>query len=114
VGFNIERFDLRVLSAYTDWDLRRIRTLDLHAELHRRLGFRLSLAHLCETNLGEGKAGDGLQALRWWREGRIDLIERYCRSDVAATHKLYELGRSRSYLLYRDHQDRRVRVPVGW
>ena len=51
----------------------------------RILGFRVSLGHLCEANLGEGKSGDGLQSLRWWKDGRIDLIEQYCRKDVELT-----------------------------
>jgi DEAD/DEAH box helicase domain-containing protein len=114
VGFNIDRFDLAVLSGYSDWDLGRIRTLDLLGEIHRQLGFRLSLNHLAEVNLGEGKSGDGLQSLRWWKEGRIDLIEQYCRKDVEVTRRLYDLGRSRGYLLYHDHSDRAVRVPVRW
>jgi DEAD/DEAH box helicase domain-containing protein len=114
VGFNIDRFDLEVLSAYTEWDLGRIRTLDMLAEIHRRLGFRLSLAHLAEVNFGEAKAGDGLQSLAWWKEGRIDLIEQYCRKDVELTLRLYELGHKQGYLLYRDHSDRVVRVPVEW
>jgi DEAD/DEAH box helicase domain-containing protein len=114
VGFNVDRFDLRVLSSYTRWDLGRIRTLDLLARIHAKLGFRLSLGHLCEVNLGEAKAGDGLQSLQWWKDGRIDLIEQYCRKDVELTHRIYELGRRQGYLLYRDHSDRKVRVPVDW
>jgi DEAD/DEAH box helicase domain-containing protein len=114
VGFNIDRFDLRVLSAYTEWDLGRIRTLDMLARIHRQLGFRLSLAHLAEVNFGEAKAGDGLQSLAWWKEGRIDLIEQYCKKDVELTRRLYDLGRERGHLLYRDHSERVVRVPVDW
>jgi len=114
VGFNVDRFDLAVLSGYTDWDLSRVRTLDMLVEIHRHLGFRLSLQHLSEVNLGESKSGSGLQSLQWWREGRIDLIESYCRKDVEVTRKLYDLGRQQKYLLYRDHSDRLVRVPVNW
>jgi len=114
VGFNIDRFDLRVLSAYSRWDLGRIRTLDLLARIHTKLGFRLSLGHLCEVNLGEGKAGDGLQSLQWWKDGRIDLIEQYCKKDVELTRRIYDLGRQQGYLLYRDHSDRKVRVPADW
>jgi len=114
VGFNVDRFDLRVLSAYTDQDLKRIRTLDMLAEIHATLGFRLSLGHLSEVNLGEGKSADGLQSLRWWREGRIDLIEQYCRKDVEVTRRLYDLGRRQGFLLYLDHSERRVRVPLNW
>ena len=114
VGFNIDRFDLAVLSGYTDWDLKRIRTLDLLTRIHKQLGFRVSLNHLAEANFGEAKAGDGLQSLRWWKEGRIDLIEQYCRKDVEITRRLYELGADQRYLCYRDHSKRVVRVPIEW
>jgi len=114
VGFNIDRFDLSVLSGYTDQDLGKIRTLDMLGEIHKTLGFRLSLNHLSEANLGEGKSGDGEQSLRWWKEGRLDLIEQYCRKDVEITRRIYEVGKEQGYLLYRDHSERRVRVPVHW
>ncbi len=114
VGYNIARFDLRVLSGYTSWDLGRIRYLDLLEELRRRLGFRLSLAHLAEVNLGRRKLADGLRSLEWWREGRVDLVERYCREDVEVTRALYELGRQQGYLLYRDGAQRLMRVPAPW
>ena len=114
VGFNIDRFDLAVLSGYTDRDLGRIRTLDILAEIHRSVGFRVSLNHLSEVNLGESKAGDGLQSLKWWKEGRIDLIERYCRKDVEVTRRLWDLGRSQGFLLHRDKAGRTLRIPAVW
>jgi len=114
VGFNIDRFDLAVLSGYTDRDLGRIRTLDLLAEIHRAVGFRVSLNHLSEVNLGESKAGDGLQSLQWWKEGRIDLIEQYCRKDVEVTRRLWELGRTQQFLLHRDKAGRTLRIPAAW
>jgi len=114
VGFNIDRFDLEVLSEYTDWDLGRIRTLDMLAEIHRHLGFRISLAHLAEVNLGESKSADGLQSLEWWKQGRIDLIEQYCKKDVEVTHRLYRLGGRQGYLLYCNRDGEKLRVPVAW
>jgi DEAD/DEAH box helicase domain-containing protein len=114
VGFNIDRFDLAVLSGYTDRDLARIRTLDLLAEIHKSVGFRVSLNHLSEVNLGESKAGDGLQSLQWWKEGRIDLIEHYCRKDVEVTKRLWELGRAQGFLLHRDKAGRALRIPAVW
>jgi DEAD/DEAH box helicase domain-containing protein len=114
VGFNIDRFDLAVLSGYTDRDLARIRTLDLLVEIHKIVGFRVSLNHLAEVNLGESKAGDGLQSLRWWKEGRIDLMEHYCRKDVEVTRRLWELGRMQGFLLHRDKDGRTLRIPAVW
>jgi DEAD/DEAH box helicase domain-containing protein len=114
VGFNIDRFDLKVLAGYTEWSLSRIRTLDILSEIRRRVGFRLSLAHLAEANFGEAKTADGLQSLRWWKEGRLDLIEDYCRKDVDLARRLYALGIERRYLLYRDREGSSFRLPVRW
>lgn len=113
VGFNVDGFDLRVLAPYTPWDLARIRTFDLLSDLRRRLGFRVSLANLAQWNLGESKSADGLASLAWWREGRDDLVEAYCRRDVEVTWKLFARGREDGYVLYRD-DDRTYRVPVVW
>jgi DEAD/DEAH box helicase domain-containing protein len=114
VGYNIDRFDLPVLSAYTDRDLGGIRTLDLLGRIHETVGFRVSLNHLAEVNLGESKAGDGLQSLRWWKEGRIDLIEHYCRKDVDVTKRLWELGAAQGFVLHRDKAGRTLRIPTPW
>ena len=114
VGFNIDRFDLPVLAGYTEADLTRISTLDMLSEVNRVLGYRLSLAHLSEANLGESKSGEGTQSLVWWKQGRIDLIERYCRKDVELTWRLFERGFEQGHLLYRDKEDRMLRVPVSW
>ena len=114
VGFNVDRFDLPVLAGYTDADLTRIATLDMLVEVHRVLGYRLSLAHLCEVNLGESKSGEGLQSLEWWKQGRIDLIEQYCRKDVELTWRLFRHGREQGHLLYRNKEDTMLRVPVSW
>ena len=114
VGFNIDRFDLPVLAGYTEADLTRISTLDMLSEVNRVLGYRLSLAHLSEANLGESKSGEGLQSLVWWKQGRIDLIEQYCRKDVELTWRLFERGLAQGHLLYRDKEERMLRVPVSW
>jgi DEAD/DEAH box helicase domain-containing protein len=114
VGYNIDRFDLLVLKAYTEWDLSRIRTCDLLADIYRKLGFRLKLTDVTQATLGVGKTADGLQSLQWWKEGRVDLIEQYCRRDVEVTRDLYDFGRTNGYILYRDRDGRSLRLPVDW
>ncbi|HEU5180293.1 MAG TPA: DEAD/DEAH box helicase [Candidatus Polarisedimenticolia bacterium] len=114
IGFNIDRFDLRVLGGYVGWDLKKIQTFDMLRYIHDRLGFRLRLDALAEATLGQRKTGDGLQALAWAREGRFDLIEEYCRKDVEVTRSLHRFGASSGYLLYQDREGRRVRLPVDW
>jgi DEAD/DEAH box helicase domain-containing protein len=114
IGYNIDRFDLQVLKPYTPWDLTRIRTFDMLADIYRKLGFRLRLADLAEATLGIGKIADGLQALRWWKEGRLDLIEQYCRRDVEVTRDVHRFGRANGYVLYRDRDGKPLRLPVDW
>jgi DEAD/DEAH box helicase domain-containing protein len=114
VGFNIKRFDYRVLSGYAEIDFSGINTLDILDDVHNHLGFRLSLAHLAEITLKTQKTADGLQALKWWQEGRIDEIIAYCTQDVRITHDLYLYGRKKGYLLFTDRDGVIVRIPVDW
>ena len=114
VGFNIKRFDYRVLSGYRSMDFARLPTLDILESVHQYLGFRLSLDHLARVTLGTAKSADGLQALRWWKEGRIAEIIDYCRKDVAITRDLYRYGLAHGYLLFENKAGQTVRVPVDW
>ncbi len=112
VGFNVRRFDYEVLRGYTDRDLRALPTFDLLDAIHGRLGYRLSLGHLGEETLGEPKSADGLQSLQWWREGRVDEIERYCRKDVEILRDLFDHARNHGHLLFRTKKGERVRLPM--
>ncbi|BBO73675.1 hypothetical protein DSCW_10920 [Desulfosarcina widdelii] len=114
IGFNIKRFDYRVLSAYTDMDFGCIPTLDLLEKVKERLGYRLSLDHLASETLDAGKTADGLDALRWWKEGKMAKILEYCRSDVAITRDLFRFGRENRYVLFRNKAEQIVRLPVDW
>jgi DEAD/DEAH box helicase domain-containing protein len=114
IGFNIDRFDLSVLSGYTRWDLGKIHTFDMLDYINAKLGFRLKLDALAQATLGETKSSDGLQALAWVKEGRFDLIEEYCRKDVEVTRSLHRFGVTHRFLLYHDREGRKVRLPVEW
>jgi DEAD/DEAH box helicase domain-containing protein len=114
VGFNIRRFDYAVLRGYTDRDLTRLPTFDMLDAIHRQLGFRLPLGHLAQETLGAAKSADGLQSLRWWKEGRIDLISDYCRQDVALLRDLLRHAEEHGHLFFRTRDGHRVRLPARW
>ncbi|MFH1983003.1 MAG: DEAD/DEAH box helicase [Pseudomonadota bacterium] len=114
VGFNINRFDYRVLSGYADMAWEQLPTVDLLEYVHRQLGFRLSLDHLAGQTLGAEKTADGLQALRWWKNGQLQEIIDYCRQDVKITRDLYRFGLENGYLLFKNKAGQQVRVPAGW
>ena len=112
VGFNQKRFDYSVLRAYTSQDLSRVPSLDLLDEIYSRHGFRLSLQAIVSATFGTSKCGDGLDALRWWKEGKIEEIERYCRMDVELTARLFDHILEHGYLLYENKNHGRVRLPL--
>ncbi len=114
VGFNTKRFDYTVLSAYTSADVWALPSLDMLEEVYRRLNYRLSLNHLAKATLNAAKTANGLQALAWWKEGKIDEIATYCKADVAVTRDLYLYGREHGYLLFTNKAKMTVRAPVSW
>jgi len=114
IGFNIKRFDYHVLSGYTDFNFKKLPTLDILEEIKNRLGYRLSLNHLAKITLGVEKSADGLQALEWWRQGRLrDLVD-YCRKDVSITKDLFLYGKKMGYLLFKNKAGKNVRIPIDW
>ena len=114
IGFNIKRFDYRVLQGYSSFDFTILNTLDILEEIHNHLGYRLSLAHLAQETLHSNKTADGLQALRWWKQGRLLDIIAYCKMDVKLTRDLFEFGRQKGYLVFRNRNQKKIRIPVNW
>jgi DEAD/DEAH box helicase domain-containing protein len=114
VGFNILNFDYEVLAGYSPLDLRTVPTLDLMVDLEERLGHRLSLDSLAKATLNAPKIADGMQALRWWKEGKLIEIAEYCCFDVKITKELHEYGRRHGEVFYIDRLGQKRSVPVKW
>ena len=115
VGFNVINFDYEVLAGYTVLDLAHTaRTLDLMVEVEKRLGHRLGLDAIASATLGVGKTGDGLDAIRWWREGKLLDIAEYCCFDVKCTKLVHEHGAKHKKLHFVDKFRNRRTVEVGW
>ncbi|HEX8312475.1 MAG TPA: ribonuclease H-like domain-containing protein [Chthoniobacteraceae bacterium] len=115
VGYNVISFDYEVLMGYTVIDLPyQCRTLDLMCDLEVKLGHRLGLDAVATATLKVGKTGDGLDAIRWWREGRMLDIAEYCCFDVKCTKLVHEYGIANRQLFYTDRFQQRRSVPVEW
>ena len=114
VGYNVLRFDYRVLTGYSPVAFDRLPTFDMMVALRAVLHQRLSLANLGHATLGRGKTADGLQSLEWVRAGRLDLVEEYCRADVALTRDLFEHALQHGHLSF-ELGGRVLRTPdLGW
>lgn len=115
IGFNIRRFDLPVLQPYLTYNGAALPMLDIMEEVVKHLGHRLSLDALSQATLGRGKSGSGLDALRWYKEGRMDLITQYCLEDVKLTKELYDYGKQHGRLYYISRTtNQKLPVPVFW
>jgi DEAD/DEAH box helicase domain-containing protein len=114
VGYNVLEFDYEVLRGYKHVRFREPATLDMMRALADRLGFRLSLEAVATATLSVGKSADGLQAVRWYRQGLLDRVLDYCQKDVEITRRIHEYGQKNRYVYYWDKQYRRQIVPVGW
>ncbi|MFO8058443.1 MAG: DEAD/DEAH box helicase [bacterium] len=114
VGFNLKGFDYKVLSAYDSGVLNSVPTFDILYDVHARLGYRLSLAHLAECNLGEAKSADGLQSLEWVKQGRMDLVADYCKKDVEITRDLLFHGLEKGWFRFKDKQGKLMEMALDW
>ncbi|EKD43228.1 MAG: hypothetical protein ACD_72C00402G0001 [uncultured bacterium] len=103
IGFNSEHFDIPVLNNYYLGDLSQLPHLDIMKEVKNSLGIRLKLSTIAEATLDNvTKSADGLQAIRWWKEGKIDEIKKYCEQDVRVTKEIYDFGINNNQLFYKN------------
>jgi DEAD/DEAH box helicase domain-containing protein len=109
VTYNGNRFDIEVLRAYAPVEGLRKRSLDILEEMHKLLGHRVKLDQLAKETLGKAKAGDGLQAVEWWRAGQKDRVAEYCEQDVAILRDVVEHGRAKGFVVISSKQ-----VRVKW
>ncbi len=114
VGFNHLRFDYEVLHGYTVLDLRQASTLDMMVDLQERLQHRLSLDSIATASLGVEKTAEGLQAIRWFREGKLMEVAEYCCYDVKITRLVHEFGAANRQVFYKNRFGNKLSVPVAW
>ncbi len=118
VTFNGENFDFKVLSAYGPVDSFYRRSLDMLADLSKKLGFRVKLESLAKATLGRGKTGTGTESVEWWRSGDPALRQKvvdYCTKDVELTRDIYVFGKEKGYVLVDDLKRGGIRrVDVSW
>ncbi len=114
VGFNVLRFDYEVLHGYTILDLRQLPTLDLMVDMAHTLQHRLSLDSIASATFGVQKTAEGLQAIQWFKAGRLVEIAEYCCYDVKLTKLVHEHGVRHRQLHYHNRFGKKLTVPVKW
>jgi DEAD/DEAH box helicase domain-containing protein len=111
VGYNSNHFDIPLLNKYYPGDLTHIKSIDLLESIRESLGRRLRLDSVAQATVGAKKSADGLQAVRWWREGKINEIKKYCEQDVRVTKKVFDYARTHGHVLFKDGY-RKKEIPL--
>ena len=115
VGFNIRRFDFYVLEPYLFTSIETFPVLDLLEEIEKVRGHRVSLQSVAQATLGTAKSGQGLDAVTFYQEGRIEELKRYCLNDVRITKEIYEYGRLNNCVYFISNRDwKKYEIPVAW
>lgn len=114
IGFNSIHFDVPVLQPYFKGiDLSTLPHLDILKEIEAELGHRLKLDSVAQSTVYSKKSGDGLDAIRWYREGDFESLAKYCLGDVEVTREVYEFGLRHGKLYYAAGGDKRP-IPISW
>ncbi len=114
VGFNVQNFDYAVLHGYTALDLTAAPTLDLMTDLEKKLGHRIGLEAVAKATINAPKIADGLQAIKWWKQGKLVEIAEYCCFDVKITKEVHEYGRDHGEVFFMDRLGQKRQVAVSW
>jgi hypothetical protein len=110
----LRRADL-VLMGYTILDLiHELPTADLMIDVEQRLGHRLGLDSIANATLGVQKIAGGIDAIKWWREGRLMEIAEYCCFDVKVTRLVHEHGCKHKELFFHDRFAQKQRLEIDW
>ena len=113
IGFNVRSFDLEVLQAYYPGKITHFSTFDLLDDLRAKIGRRLALNDFLFATLGKKKTGHGLQAIEFYKEGRIEELKKYCLDDVMLTKELFEHGTEKGEVSYLNEKGK-ISVKVDW
>ncbi len=114
VGYNSNHFDIPLLNKYYPGDLTTIKSIDLLEDIKASLGRRLRLDSVAQATIGAKKSADGLQAVRWWREGNLKDLKKYCEQDVKVTKEIFEYARKHGHVKFKDgHRKRDIVLNIA-
>lgn len=116
IGFNIKGFDIPVLEPYiAPGIIGRVAVTDIFEDAVNFLGHRVGLDGVARATVGSGKSGHGLEALEWFKEGRVEEVKKYCLDDVRLTRDVYEYGKKNGHVLFESRSDGKIHsIPVEW
>lgn len=114
VGYNSINFDMEVLRPLYPGNVDHFAHLDLMVRFKDATGHRIGLDSLAQETLGKGKIGHGLDAIKYYKEGRLEELAKYCLMDVEITRDLYDWGRTKGKLKFKNKWNRLIETPIDF
>jgi len=114
IGFNSDGFDLPALSPHYSGSMAKLPSLDLMDRIKKSVGHRIGLNAVAQATLGTGKSGNGLDAIRFYKEGNRQALEKYCLQDVAVTRDVYDFGLKQGLVKFKNKWNRLIECPVDF
>jgi len=114
IGFNIDNFDMPTFLPYYQADISKIPTLDLMLRIKDSVGHRIGLDAVAVETLGKGKIGDGLDAIKYYKNQEWDKLAKYCLMDVEVTRDIYDFGVRNGKVKFRNKWNRLVECDVDF
>jgi DEAD/DEAH box helicase domain-containing protein len=117
VGYNSNHFDIPILNKYYKknnfTDLNNIKSIDLLESIKNSFGKRVKLDDIANATLGRNKIAHGLEAVMWWKQGKIDEIIKYCEEDVIITHQVFLFAKNNGFLKLKDKfKDKVIEIKI--
>lgn len=115
IGFNHIAFDMPVLQPYLSIDVKTLPCFDIMLDFQERAGHRIGLDSIATPTLGMGKIASGLDAIKYYNEGRWDQLKEYCLKDVEVTKDVFDYGVKNKKILYKSKFGQNVKtLKVDW
>mgnify|MGYP003331600198 CR=1 FL=1 len=114
IGFNVDGFDMPTFTPYYNGEIEALPTLDIMDRIKDSTGHRVALDAVAKETLGIGKTGDGLDAIKYFKNKEWDKLEKYCLQDVRVTRDLLDYGYSKGSVKFRNKWNRLITTPVDF
>ena len=114
IGFNSDGFDLPALAPLYSGSMAKFPSLDIMDRIKKSVGHRIGLNAVAQATLGTGKSGDGLDAIKYYKEGDREALEKYCLQDVAVTRDVYDYGLKNGTIKFKNKWNRMIEAPVDF
>ena len=114
IGYNIDGFDMPSLVPYYSGELETLPTLDIMDRIKKSFGHRIKLDIVAQETLGQGKIGDGLDAIKYYRNNQLEKLKEYCLQDVKVTRDVYDYGLKNGKVKLRNKWNRFIECEVDF